>query len=139
MEHDILEKASELIKKGAGIDPLGLTSREKTKLVDALRDLFPLSDLLHSLNLARSTYFYHRLQQTLPDKYARVRAASRNLFDENYRCYGYRRVDGALRREGVRVSEKVVRRLMAEERLIAYFGERERPFRSNVNSHFGAS
>lgn len=126
MEHDILEKASELIKKDAGINPLGLTSREKTKVVDALRDSFPLSDLLHSLKLARSTYFYHRLQQTLPDKYARVRAAIRNLFDDNYRCYGYRRIDGALRREGVHVSEKVVRRLMAEERLIVKTPRRRR-------------
>lgn len=126
MEHDILEKASELIKKDVGINPLGLTSREKTKVVDALRDSFPLSDLLHSLKLARSTYFYHRLQQTLPDKYARVRVAIRNLFDNNYRCYGYRRIDGALRREGVRVSEKVVRRLMAEERLIVKIPRRRR-------------
>lgn len=126
MEHDILEKASELIKKDAGINPLGLTSREKTKVVDALRDTFPLADLLHSLKLARSTYFYHRLQQTLPDKYARVRAAIRNLFNNNYRCYGYRRIDGALRREGVRLSEKVVRRLMAEEHLIVKTPRRRR-------------
>ena len=126
MEHDILAKASELIKKDAGINPLGLTSREKTKVIDALRDTFPLSDLLHSLKLARSTYFYHRLQQTLPDKYARVRVAIRNLFDENYRCYGYRRIDGALRREGVRLSEKVVRRLMTEERLIVKTPRRRR-------------
>lgn len=126
MEHDILEKASELLKKDAGVNPLGLTSQEKTTVVDALRNAFPLSDLLRSLKLARSTYFYHRMRQTLPDKYAQVRATIRNLFEDNYRCYGYRRIDGALRREGVRLSEKVVRRLMAEERLIVKTPRRRR-------------
>ena len=126
MEHDILEKASELIKKDMGVNPLGLTSQEKTTVVDALRNAFPLSDLLRSLKLARSTYFYHRMRQTLPDKYAQVRATIRNLFEDNYRCYGYRRIDGALRREGVRLSEKVVRRLMAEEHLIVQTPRRRR-------------
>ncbi len=41
----------------------------------------------------------------------------RDLFDGNYRCYGYRRIDKALRNQGVRLSEKVVRRLTAEESL----------------------
>lgn len=118
MENQILEKASELIKKDAGINPIGLTNREKTKVVDALRDTFPLADLLGSLRLARSTYFYQRLRQTLPDKYAPVRERIQAIFDDNYRCYGYRRIDSALRRDGVRLSEKVVRRLMAEEELI---------------------
>mgnify|MGYP003131491589 FL=1 len=95
-------------------------------MVDALRNAFPLSDLLRNLKLARSTYFYHRMRQTLPDKYAQVRATIRNLFEDNYRCYGYRRIDGALRREGVRLSEKVVRRLMAEERLIVKTPRRRR-------------
>ncbi len=117
LEHDILEKASELIKKDMGIILLGLTSREKTVVVDALKERYPLAQLLESLKLPRSTYFYQRLRQSLPDKYAQVRAAIRSLFDENYRCYGYRRIGGALRREGVRLSEKVVRRLMAEESL----------------------
>ncbi|WP_269500266.1 IS3 family transposase [Castellaniella sp. S9] len=126
MENEILEKASELIKKDVGINPLGLTSREKTKVVDALRSTFSLADLLGSLKLARSTYFYQRLRQTLPDKYAQVRGAIRTIFDDSYRCYGYRRIDSALRRDGMHLSEKVVRRLMAEERLIVKTPRRRR-------------
>jgi transposase-like protein len=34
LEHDILEKANELIKKGPGINPQLLSNREKTLLVD---------------------------------------------------------------------------------------------------------
>lgn len=63
LEHDILQKANELIKKGKGINPLGLTSREKTQAIDALRSHYPLADLLSGLKLARSTYFYNRLRR----------------------------------------------------------------------------
>lgn len=126
LEHDILEKANELIKKDMGITPLGLTNREKTTVVDALKDHHPLAQLLRSLKLARSTYFHQRMRQALPDKYAQVRTAIRSLFEENYGCYGYRRIDGALRREGVRLSEKIIRRLMAEECLIVNTVRRRR-------------
>jgi hypothetical protein len=36
MEHDILKKADEIIKKGPGISASTLTNREKTKVADAL-------------------------------------------------------------------------------------------------------
>ena len=100
MENAILEKASELIKKDAGVNPLGLTSQEKTKVVDALRNEFPLANLLRSLKLARSTYFYRRMRQTLPEKYAQVRATIRYLFEDNYRCAWLPVIGAALRREG---------------------------------------
>jgi len=48
------------------------------------------------------------------------------FYNENYRCYGYRRIVGALRRQGVRLSEKVVRRLMAEESLVVKAPRRQR-------------
>ncbi|MEY5110928.1 IS3 family transposase, partial [Salmonella enterica subsp. enterica serovar Corvallis] len=118
--------ASELIKKDMGINPLELTSREKTKVVDALRVTFPLANLLCGLKLARSTYFYQRLRQTRPDKYTQVREVIRTIFEDNYRCYGYRRIDSALRLGGMRVSEKVVRRLMAQERLVVRTPRRRR-------------
>ncbi|MGA0583940.1 MAG: IS3 family transposase, partial [Castellaniella sp.] len=126
LEHDVLEKASELIKKEMGIHLLGLTNREKTMVVDALKDTYPIALLLQSLQLARSTYFYQRLRQTRPDKYAQVRPRIRSLFAENYRCYGYRRIDAALRRQGVCLSEKVVRRLMAEDSLVVKTPRRHR-------------
>lgn len=69
-------------------------------MIGALRSTYPLAKLLGSLRLARSTYFYQRLQQALPDKYTQVRTAIRNIFDENYHYYGYRRIESASRREG---------------------------------------
>jgi putative transposase len=36
LEHDLLKKANELLKKGLGVSPQLLSNREKTLLVDAL-------------------------------------------------------------------------------------------------------
>ena len=49
MEHDILKKADELIKKEPGISAGPLTNREKTKIADALRETYPLLALLSNL------------------------------------------------------------------------------------------
>ncbi|MGF6301313.1 transposase-like protein [Paraburkholderia sp. WC7.3d] len=54
LEHDILKKANELLKKDLGVDLQLLTNREKTLLVDALKQTYALSELLAELGLARS-------------------------------------------------------------------------------------
>ena len=50
-----MKKASEIIKKGLGVSLQLLTNREKTLLVDALKQTHALSDLLTELGLARSS------------------------------------------------------------------------------------
>ncbi|MDR5763100.1 IS3 family transposase [Caballeronia sp. LZ035] len=117
LQHDILKKANELLKKDLGIDLQILNNREKTLLVDALKQTYALSDLLSELDLARSSYFYHRARLRISDKYAAARLAITEIFDLNYRCYGYRRIQAALGRQEVFLSEKVVRRLMRQESL----------------------
>lgn len=42
LEHDLLMKVNELIKKDMGINGQVLTNREKTLLADALRQTYPL-------------------------------------------------------------------------------------------------
>jgi hypothetical protein len=37
------------------------------------------------------------------------------VFERNYRCYGYRRLHASLARQSVKISERVVRRLMKQE------------------------
>lgn len=64
LEHDLLQKANELLKKDLGIDLWRLTNWEKTQLVDALRQIHALPGLLARLDLARSSYFYHRVTVT---------------------------------------------------------------------------
>jgi len=126
LEQDILKKANELLKKDLGIDRRLLTNREKTVLVDALRTTYPLNELLRELGLPRSSYFYHRSRVEVADKYAEVRRAMADIFERNYRCYGYRRIHASLSRQSLKISEKVVRRLMKQECLVAIARRRRR-------------
>lgn len=103
MELDILKKAEEIIKKAPGISISHLNNREKTKIADALRQTYPLTELLHVLGLARSSYFYHRAALKAGDKYATIRTMLTDIFTSVMtivacmRCSGMR---GAAIRKG---------------------------------------
>ncbi|WOD12955.1 IS3 family transposase [Pseudomonas sp. NyZ704] len=124
LEYDILIRTNDLIKKDQGISSVALTNREKTQVVDALRDSHPLPKLLDALGLARSSYFYHRTRLRVGDKYEDMRSAIIEIFNDNHRCYGYRRVHATLRRHDTCISEKVVRKLMAQEALVIHRSRR---------------
>lgn len=126
LEKDVLKKASELLKKELGIDRQHLTNREKTQLVDALRHAHSLTELLDEVDLPRSSYFYQRARLQVADKYAEVRQNMTDIFEGNYRCYGYRRIQACLSDQSVKISEKVVRRLMKQECLVAATNKRRR-------------
>jgi len=127
-----LKKANEIIKKGLGVDLQLLTNREKTLLVDALKELYAMPELLAQLDLARSSYFYHRARVKVADKYLAVREAITDIFEMNHRCYGYRRLQASLTRQRVTISEKVVRRLMKQESLVV-----AKPKRRRYGSYLG--
>jgi transposase InsO family protein len=120
LEKAILEGTAEIIKKDPGVDPKNLTNKEKAILADALRDDYPLKEVLACLGMARSNYFYHRKLASIPGKYAELRHRIIALFEENSRRYGYRRIHALLVRENTRISEKVVRRIMGESELIVF-------------------
>jgi transposase InsO family protein/transposase-like protein len=126
LEQDILKKANEIVKKDLGIDQRPLTNREKTQLVDALRPTYELPELLRGVDLPRSSYFYHRARLEVMDKYADVRRAMTDIFESNYRCFGYRRMKASLTRQSMGISEKVVQRLMKQEGLVAATPKRRR-------------
>lgn len=58
LEHDVLEKAGDILKKEKGINLDGLTNREKVFLIDALRCKYKLNELLQVLKLSKSSYCY---------------------------------------------------------------------------------
>src|SRR5450830_1103140 len=85
LEHDLLMRANELLKKETGIDRQVLTNREKTLLADALRQRYSLLELLDALGLARSSYFYLRAQSSLlwlPSDASFAKQAARAPFRE---------------------------------------------------------
>jgi transposase InsO family protein/transposase-like protein len=149
MEVDILEKTAEIIKKDPGIDPRKLDNKEKFCLIDALRKKHPLNDLLKRLDMAKSSYFYWKSAHLKQDKYVHLRKTVVEVFDENKSRYGYRRIHAVIRSWGEIVSEKVIRRLMAEEKLVvlqkkkrkynSYKGELGAAAKNIVNRNFNAS
>ena len=126
LEQDILKKANELLKKDVGIDRQRLTNREKTLLIDALRQTYDLGELLEGVGLARSSYFYHRARLDVADRYVEVRRTLNEIFENNHRCYGYRRMRASLNKQSVSISEKVVQRLMKQECLVVATPKRRR-------------
>lgn len=126
LEQDLLNKANELLKKGLGVDLQLLSNREKTLLIDALKEHYDLPELLGQLGLARSSYFYHRARAAVGDKYLQVRQSITEIFESNHRCYGYRRLQASLTRQQVNISEKVVQRLMKQERLVVPMHKKRR-------------
>ncbi len=132
LERDLLKKANEILKKGLGVDLQLLTNREKTLLVDALKERYALPEILAQLGLARSSYFYHRARVKVADKYLAVRQTLTDIFELNHRCYGYRRLQASLTRQCVTISEKVVQRLMKQESLVV-----ARPKRRRYGSYLG--
>lgn len=89
-------------------------------MIDALRERFHLKELLSVFSISKSSYCYCSNANS-KDKYENLRKRICHLFKENDGRYGYRRIHCLLQREGLAVSEKVVRRLMKEEGLIVVF------------------
>ncbi|BAL83118.1 putative transposase [Selenomonas ruminantium subsp. lactilytica TAM6421] len=117
LEMDILKETIAVLKKDPGINLDPLKNREKVVIIDALQQKYSLPVLLLKLGLSRSSYYYQKKVQNRIDKYADLREKIRELFFKSRQCYGYRRIYGLLRREGIILSEKVIRRIMFEEGL----------------------
>ena len=114
--------------KGEGSHPASMSNRRKCELGERLRAATgrPLREITAFLRISRSSYEYWRARLSRPDKYAALRGRVRELFEEGGRNWGYRTIWARLRREGRRVSEKVVRRLMREEGLEVVYNRRRR-------------
>ena len=106
--------------KGEGSHPGSMSNRRKCELGERLRAAtgLPLREITAFLRISRSSYEYHRARLGR-DKYAALRREVGDLFRSLGGGRGYRAVHAELRRRGVRVSEKVVRRLMREQGLSA--------------------
>lgn len=148
LQKDVLVKAAEILKKGQGINPSEMSNRDKARVIDALRNSYKLKDLLVYLDISKSSYCYQHNAINKPDKYADLAETVKNIFLNNYRCYGYRRIYFSLKNKGIVLSEKVVRRLMKDEGLVvqlpkkrkysSYKGEICPPVPNLINRDFHA-
>lgn len=133
LEKAVWEGAADLVKKDPGVDPGNLTNREKTILVDALKTDFgcTVEELIEIVGLPRSSYYYQHEALQREDKYADLRVRVTEIHHERNGTFGSLRIWAELRKgdeehEPVIVSEKVVRRIMAEEGLEVVFAKKKR-------------
>lgn len=117
-EVDVMKETIAVLKKDPGVDLTVLRNREKAVIIDALKGKYTLPMLLSRFNMAKSSYYYQRAVMTKPDKYVFCRTQITSIFQENRGVYGYRRIYLALKREGVILSEKIIRRIMKEELIV---------------------
>ena len=117
MQVDILKETITVLKKDLGVDRTNLQSREKAAIIDALKNKYTLPKLLTSLHYARSSYYYHKRAEARHDKYTAQREEIWAISAESHQSYGYRRIHAALKKRGIQLSEKVIRRLMKQEQL----------------------
>ena len=77
-----------------------------------LRHKFDLELLLDLTNMARSSFYYHRKQITLPDKYQETKELITTIYQRHKGRYGYRRITDELQNNGIIINHKTVLRLM---------------------------
>lgn len=132
LEKDVLEAAAEVLKKDQGISLETLTNREKAIVIDTLRQQYHLKELLVILSMAKSSYCYQEAAMRADDKYAEIREKIRQEFAASGGTYGYRRIHSCITDKDTHISEKVVRRLMTEEKLVV-----KQTIRHKYNSYKG--
>jgi putative transposase len=95
------------------------------RFIDDHRTVYGVEPICRVLPIAPSTYFRHKLLardrsrrsvRAVSDEV--LRAIIRQIWDENHRVYGPRKVWKQMGREGLRVARCRVRRLMRELRLV---------------------
>lgn len=117
-------------------------------MIDALRNKYKLNELLPVLHLSKSSYCYQVQCIKREDKYKVLRDKIKELFATNKERYGYRRIHCLLRKDGIIVSEKIVRRIMNDEHLFvkttkkrkynSYKGEISPEVENVINRDFSA-
>ena len=114
--NEILTEAAKVLKKDQGISLESLTNREKMLVIDTLRNRYQLKILLKILSMAKSSYCY---QESIKgyDKYSNERKEITDIFNKNSSKYGSRRVYLEYCKKGKTLSERVIRRIMHEEKL----------------------
>lgn len=121
MEVAILKETLNILKKDPGVDVSALKNKEKTEIVNALKNRFKLSQLLAKLGLSRSVFYYdakHANDKAIKD--GKSLETVWDVFKTSQKRYGYRRIRKVLNDKGKTLSEKVIQRVMRENGLAVY-------------------
>lgn len=145
LRNAVLEQTIEVLKKDPGADPSEMTNLEKTTVIDALKSRFAVRELCKTLAIPHSSYYYVRSVANKPDPYAKARIRIRDIFEKSKMTYGSERIWVALQcgddgKEPLKISEKVIRRIMGEEGLVVIYNKERRHYNSykgEISAHPG--
>ncbi len=107
-EVDYLKKIEQL-----GVNSNKLTTEDKAKIVNELKQKYKLKYLLEISNLKRSTYYYTLSKTNKDMKNDIIMNEIIQIFYEHKERYGYRRITLELKNRGYCVNHKKVKRLMS--------------------------
>ncbi|WP_345772777.1 IS3 family transposase [Vibrio sp. Isolate22] len=79
-----------------------------------LKSKYPLKHLLHTLQLAKSVFYYQAQTRKRPNSYERELRLIKSIYHEHKGRYGYRRIHLELKNQGFMLNHKTVQRLMAQ-------------------------
>ncbi|WP_230851865.1 IS3 family transposase, partial [Vibrio crassostreae] len=96
---------------GAGKKP---SNKEKAVIALTLKGKYPLKHLLHTLQLAKSVFYYQAQTSKRPNSYERELRLIKSIYHEHKGRYGYRRIHLELKNQGFALNHKTVQRLMAQ-------------------------
>ncbi|WCE29889.1 IS3 family transposase [Vibrio sp. SCSIO 43137] len=97
--------------RGAGTGEAS-SNKEKTKVVLALKNQYLQQHLLHALQLARNSFYYHAQSNNIADNYQDEKLLIEKIYHDHKGRYGYRRIHLELRKQDVMLNHKTVQRLM---------------------------
>lgn len=87
--------------------------------LETLNSKYGVGPVCYELDIAPSTYYWHRTRQAHPDKRSQrsrddeqLKHEIQRVYDENYSVYGVRKVWHQLQREGFSVARCTIERLM---------------------------
>ncbi len=133
MDVAILKETLNIIKKDPGVDVSALKNRNKTEIVNALRNRFGLAPMLDKMSLSRSVYYYDTAHAgDRIEKDSESLEAVAEAFRKSKGRYGYRRIHSDLKNGGTVMSEKVIRRVMRRNGLSVH-----RPRKRRYSSYKG--
>ena len=123
-------KAEYLNKLNSLIEIKKVQKSDKINIIVELRKKYPLKILLEITNLKRSTYYFHLKKKDMDLKNEGIINKIKEIFYENKRRYGYRRITLELRKQGFIVNHKKVLRLMRKLNLQSILYKRNKKYSS---------
>ncbi|MFC4592564.1 IS3 family transposase [Sphaerisporangium corydalis] len=113
-----LRRANEILKAASAFFREGTrpSTAQMNAFIDAYRDRFGVAPICQALQVAPSTYYAARSRppaaRAVRDE--RLKTEISRIYQDNYYCYGVRKIYHQLRREGRPVARCTIARLMGE-------------------------